>query len=498
MSVQSTAQASQVATTTVPRPAPGPAPRRRPVRLVALIATLGSLLFGYDTGVISGALPFMSLPTGQGGLGLSPAAEGVVTGALPLGAAVGALLGGALADAVGRRRGLLVLASVFLVGALGAALAPTYGVMVLFRVVLGVAVGGASTTVPVYLAEISPAAKRGSVVAVDQVMIVSGQLAAYAINAGIAAAYDDPSAWRWMLSVATLPAVALWVGMRVMPESPRWYVAHGREDEARTVLAQLADEAHPEDPEESIAAMRRSLASEEASGRAGLADLATPWILRIVAVGMGLSVIQQITGVNAIMYFAPTILASTGLGTNAALAATIANGVVSVLAALLGLWLVRVLPRKRLLAVGQGLIVVTLVGIGAISLATDGTGATWPVLILMLVFLVGQQGAVSPVTWVMLSEVFPLRVRGIGVGVSVLVQWVANAIISSTFPVLLARAGLGPVFLVFAALNVIALLLAQRFLPETSRMTLEDIERHWAPVGSSASSPSRESTRAQS
>ncbi|WP_315501040.1 sugar porter family MFS transporter [Actinomyces radicidentis] len=481
MSVQSATQASQAASPAVQQPVRGSAPRRRPVRLVALIATLGSLLFGYDTGVISGALPFMSLPADQGGLGLGPAAKGVVTGALPLGAAVGALLGGALADAIGRRRGLLVLASVFLAGALGTALAPGYGVMVLFRVVLGVAVGGASTTVPVYLAEISPAAKRGSVVAVDQVMIVSGQLAAYAINAGIAAAYDDPTAWRWMLSVATLPAVALWVGMRVMPESPRWYVSHGRDDDARTVLTQLADDAHPEDPEETIAGMRRSLASEEQVGRVRLTDLATPW-MRIVAVGMGLSVIQQITGVNAIMYFAPTILASTGLGTNAALAATIANGVVSVLAALLGLWLVRVLPRKRLLAVGQGLIVATLVGIGAISLATDGTGATWPVLLLMLVFLVGQQGAVSPVTWVMLSEVFPLRVRGVGVGVSVLVQWVANAIISSTFPVLLARAGLGPVFLVFAALNVIALLLAQRFLPETSRMTLEDIERHWAPA----------------
>ncbi|WP_303323400.1 sugar porter family MFS transporter [Actinomyces radicidentis] len=481
MSVQSATQASQAASPAVQQPVRGSAPRRRPVRLVALIATLGSLLFGYDTGVISGALPFMSLPADQGGLGLGPAAKGVVTGALPLGAAVGALLGGALADAIGRRRGLLVLASVFLAGALGTALAPGYGVMVLFRVVLGVAVGGASTTVPVYLAEISPAAKRGSVVAVDQVMIVSGQLAAYAINAGIAAAYDDPTAWRWMLSVATLPAVALWVGMRVMPESPRWYVSHGRDDDARTVLTQLADDAHPEDPEETIAGMRRSLASEEQVGRVRLTDLATPR-MRIVAVGMGLSVIQQITGVNAIMYFAPTILASTGLGTNAALAATIANGVVSVLAALLGLWLVRVLPRKRLLAVGQGLIVATLVGIGAISLATDGTGATWPVLLLMLVFLVGQQGAVSPVTWVMLSEVFPLRVRGVGVGVSVLVQWVANAIISSTFPVLLARAGLGPVFLVFAALNVIALLLAQRFLPETSRMTLEDIERHWAPA----------------
>ncbi len=481
MSVQSATQASQAASPAVQQPVRGSARRRRPVRLVALIATLGSLLFGYDTGVISGALPFMSLPADQGGLGLGPAAKGVVTGALPLGAAVGALLGGALADAIGRRRALLVLASVFLAGALGTALAPVYGVMVLFRVVLGVAVGGASTTVPVYLAEISPAAKRGSVVAVDQVMIVSGQLAAYAINAGIAAAYDDPTAWRWMLSVATLPAVALWVGMRVMPESPRWYVSHGRDDDARTVLTQLADDAHPEDPEETIAGMRRSLASEEQVGRVRLTDLATPW-MRIVAVGMGLSVIQQITGVNAIMYFAPTILASTGLGTNAALAATIANGVVSVLAALLGLWLVRVLPRKRLLAVGQGLIVATLVGIGAISLATDGTGATWPVLLLMLVFLVGQQGAVSPVTWVMLSEVFPLRVRGVGVGVSVLVQWVANAIISSTFPVLLARAGLGPVFLVFAALNVIALLLAQRFLPETSRMTLEDIERHWAPA----------------
>ena len=447
--------------------------RPLPIWAVALIATLGSLLFGYDTGVISGALPFMAHPVDQGGLGLSDVAEGIITAALPIGAAFGSVFGGNLSDRYGRRRMLLWLAVIFFVGAVGAALSPTVHFLAFFRVVLGLAVGGASTTVPVYLAEVSPAERRGSIVAVDQVMIVTGQLLAYTNNALIAHLYGESSSWRWMLLLASIPAIGLWVGMRLMPESPRWYVAQNREADARRSLERVA----AEHVDAQIDEIRSTIDKSDSQESLGWAALRRPWVLRIVVIGMGLSVIQQITGVNAIMYYAPRILESTGIGTNAALTATIANGVISVLAALVGLLLVRRLPRKKLLALGQSLIIFSLLGIGVISLVTHGQGATWLVLALMLVFLTGQQGAVSPVTWVMISEVFPLRIRGLGVGLSVLVQWLANALITFSFPVLLGLVGLGPVFMTFAVLNVVALVLAARKLPETSNRTLEEIEQ---------------------
>ena len=447
--------------------------RPLPIWAVALIATLGSLLFGYDTGVISGALPFMAHPVDQGGLGLSDVAEGIITAALPIGAAFGSVFGGNLSDRYGRRRMLLWLAVIFFVGAVGAALSPTVHFLAFFRVVLGLAVGGASTTVPVYLAEVSPAERRGSIVAVDQVMIVTGQLLAYTNNALIAHLYGESSSWRWMLLLASIPAIGLWVGMRLMPASPRWYVAQTREADARRSLDRVA----AEHVDAQIDEIRSTIDKSDSQESLGWAALRRPWVLRIVVIGMGLSVIQQITGVNAIMYYAPRILESTGIGTNAALTATIANGVISVLAALVGLLLVRRLPRKKLLALGQSLIIFSLLGIGVISLVTDGQGATWLVLALMLVFLTGQQGAVSPVTWVMISEVFPLRIRGLGVGLSVLVQWLANALITFSFPVLLGLVGLGPVFMTFAVLNVVALVLAARKLPETSNRTLEEIEQ---------------------
>lgn len=261
--------------------------------------------------------------------------------------------------------------------------------------------------------------------------------------------------------------------MRLMPESPRWYVAQNREADARRSLERVA----AEHVDAQIDEIRSTIDKSDSQESLGWAALRRPWVLRIVVIGMGLSVIQQITGVNAIMYYAPRILESTGIGTNAALTATIANGVISVLAALVGLLLVRRLPRKKLLALGQSLIIFSLLGIGVISLVTDGQGATWLVLALMLVFLTGQQGAVSPVTWVMISEVFPLRIRGLGVGLSVLVQWLANALITFSFPVLLGLVGLGPVFMTFAVLNVVALVLAARKLPETSNRTLEEIEQ---------------------
>jgi len=457
------------------------------MRLAAFAITLGGLLFGYDTGVIAGALPYMTRPADQGGLDLGAQGEGLVTSSLLVGAAFGALLAGRLADRHGRRRTVLALAVVFFLGALGTALAPGLGAMVAARVVLGLAVGGASATVPVFLAELAPKEKRGTYVAVDQLMIVTGQLLAYTTNALLANSVDSPHTWRYMLAVASLPAVALWIGVHLVPETSRWYAARARYGEALTTLRRSRPADH--DSVGELMEMVDVTHEERSRERLGWRELRVPWVRRLLVVGIGVAVIQQVSGVNTIMYYSPLLLELTGLATDAALTATIANGVVSVLGALIGLRIVRRLRRRTMLLVGQAGILGALLALGAaFAVAVEpalaagdvpSAAASYTVLGFMLVFLLFQQAALSPVTWVMLSEVFPLRLRGLGMGIAVFLHWCVNAAISFAFPVLIEAAGGATTFLVFALVNVGAIVFARRMIPETSGQSLEELEAHF-------------------
>jgi len=372
--------------------------------------TFGGLLFGYDTGVISGALPFMARPREDGGLGLTPLAEGVVASSLVLGAAFGALFGGRLCDRHGRRRTILGLAVLFFVGALGTALAPGLAVLVVFRVLLGLAVGGASATVPVFIAELAPAERRGRLVTQNELMIVTGQLLAFTSNAVIAKTVGKGGVWRWMLAIATVPAVLLWFGMLFVPESPRWLASRGRFDDAARTLGLIRD-AQVVDTE--LAEIRRRVTADAQEPQAGRRDLSTPWVRRIVTFGFGLAALTQLTGVNSIMYFAPTILLDMGLGTQAALTATIANGVVAVLAVSTGMWLLGRFGRRPMLLTGQIGVIVSLVLIAFCFLVLPESAArSYLVLASMLTFLLFMQGCIATVFWLMLSEIFPLLLRG--------------------------------------------------------------------------------------
>lgn len=447
------------------------------VKVIAMIATLGGLLFGYDTGVISGALLFMG-----NDLHLTPFTTGLVTSSLLFGAAFGALASGHFAAAAGRRKIILVLAVIFAIGAIGTALAPDVEWMIFFRLVLGVAVGGASATVPVYIAEMAPANKRGQLVTMQELMIVSGQMLAYISNAGFNAVWGGDTTWRWMLAVATVPAVLLWFGMLFMPDSPRWYAMKGRLAEARQVLERTRAK---QDVEWELTEIEETLAEEQHETRPRLRELRQPWLFKLFLIGVGIAVIQQLTGVNTIMYYAPTMLKAVGMSDNAALIATIANGVISVLMTFVGIWLLGRIGRRTMTMLGQFGCTACLVFIGAVSYfmpeAVNGQPdvlRSYIVLLGMLMFLSFQQGALSPVTWLLLSEIFPTRLRGIFMGGAVFAMWIANFLISLMFPILLASVGLSGAFFIFALIGIGGAIFVVRFVPETRNRSLEQIEHY--------------------
>lgn len=445
------------------------------LKKITIISTFGGLLFGYDTGVINGALPFMSE---QDQLNLTPFTEGLVASSLLLGAALGAVFGGRLSDSKGRRKNILYLAVLFFIATLGCTFAPNTTVMIAFRFLLGIAVGGASVTVPTFLAEMSPAEQRGRMVTQNELMIVTGQLLAFTFNAILGSALGDTAhVWRYMLVIASLPAVLLWFGMLIVPESPRWLASKGKIGDASRVLRQVREEQRAK---EELKEIEKSLANESKTEKATLKDLNVPWVRRILFIGLGIAVVQQITGVNSIMYYGTEILKNAGFGMQAALIGNIANGVISVLATFVGIWLLGKVGRRPMLLTGLIGTTSALLLIGIFSLTMEGTQALpYIVLSLTVTFLAFQQGAISPVTWLMLSEIFPQKLRGLGMGVTVFCLWIVNFFVGLLFPVLMAGIGLSATFFIFVILGLGAIAFVKKFLPETKDRSLEELETYF-------------------
>jgi major inositol transporter-like SP family MFS transporter len=453
----------------------GVAKQRSPksfLQLIMISATFGGLLFGYDTGVLNGALPFMSA---EDQLNLTPVTEGLVTSSLLIGAAIGAFFGGRLADKYGRRKTILNLAVLFFLAAIGTALAPNVTVMVIFRFFLGLAVGGASSMVPPFLAEMAPAEKRGRMVTQNELMIVGGQFLAYVFNAilGVTMA-DTGHVWRYMLIICAIPAIALFIGMLVVPESPRWLAAKGRQAEALAVLKRIRD---PKRAESEFKEIQEAVKKDVNAEKSSLKDFATPWLKRILLIGIGVAVVNQITGVNSIMYYGTQILVESGFGTQAALIANIANGAISVIACCVGIYFVGKVNRRPMLIIGLAGTTTSLLLIAIFSNVLAGTDALpYVVLSLTVTFLAFMQGSVGPVTWLVIAELFPQKVRGIGAGISVFFLWVVNAIIGFSFPILLGTIGLSATFFVFVGLGVAGIWFIYKYMPETNGKSLEELE----------------------
>lgn len=448
--------------------------QRKRLHQITLVATFGGLLFGYDTGVINGAFPSL-----KEGMALTPTTEGLVMSVLLIGAALGSICGGKLADYFGRRKYLLCLSFVFFFGAMISALSPNITVLLIARFLLGYAVGGASVTAPAFISEVAPTEMRGKLTGLNEVAIVIGQLAAFAINAVIGYVWGElPNVWRYMLVVQAIPAMSLLIGMWSSPESPRWLISKNRREEALTILKQIRPADRAKKEFDDIVTLIDIEAAKKLSSKGSLSIIFnTPWILKLLLVGIAWAAIQQTTGVNVIMYYGTEILRTAGFSDRTSLICNVLNGVFSVGGMIFGVtFLVDRFKRKTLIIAGFALMATLHLIIAGADYSLIGDMKATVIWLLGALFVGVMQGTMGFLTWVVLAELFPLKFRGLSMGISVFFMWIMNAIVSYLFPVLQAKLGLGPVFLILAVINYLVILFVVFALPETSNKSLEQLE----------------------
>ena len=440
------------------------------IGLTSGTAALGGLLFGYDTGVVSGALLYLKKEFG----GLSSFQQELVTSLLLVGCMVGAFAGGRVADRVGRRPTLAVTALVFVAGVLLAAFAADFPMLLVARFIIGLAVGTSSMVVPLYIGEVAPARARGGLVSLNQLAITVGILAAYLVDYGLSGSGN----WRLMFGLAAIPAGVLFIGMLFQKESPHWLIGQGRDEEARHVLERLRG---PDDDIEEETEQVRQLGRHTS----GLRELLKPQVRPALTMGILLAVFQQITGVNTVIYYAPTLLAGAGLGSSSAILAEVAVGGVNVLLTIVAVWLMDRVGRRPLLLIGTTGMLIGLVTVACAFLGGDHlTGSAAIVAIVGLMFFQGSFAiGLGPVFWLLIAEIYPLKVRGTAMGVATIANWGADFIVTISFLTLLnAISGVGT-FLLFAFLTLVALIYFRIKVPETKGRSLQQIESELETAG---------------
>jgi len=446
-------------------------PHRKRIGLISIVACLGGLLFGYDTGVANGAEGPMAQE-----LGLSLLQLGIVISSLIFAAAVGALIGGKISDAIGRRKMIILLAMMFFVGVLFVVFSPGFEILVAGRIILGLAVGGASTVVPVYLAELAPYEIRGSITGRNELAIVVGQFTAFVVNAILGATLGHiDGVWRIMFGICALPAIALFFGMLRMPESPRWLVEKGRYDEALAVLKTVRseDRALAE-----FGQVEQVTEDEKKGNQLSFKEiLSNKWLRRIVFVGIGVAVTQQLTGINSIMYYGTRVLEESGFTETAALMANTVFGLAAVIGGIIALRNMDRLDRRKTFFIGLFLTTIChcLVGIAGMLLPEGNPARPYVIAVLVTLFVLSMQSFLNIAVWVWLAEIFPLEIRGLAIGIAVFFGWFVNGLLALYVPTLLNALGLGTFFL-FAIIGVIMLGFLWHEVPETRGRSLESLE----------------------
>ncbi|ALZ82863.1 MULTISPECIES: sugar porter family MFS transporter [Pseudomonas] len=430
-----------------------------------LMAALAGLMFGLDIGVISGATKFI-----QQEFQISDQMIEWIVSSMMAGAALGALGAGSLSAKLGRKKSLMLGAVLFVVGSVLCGLATSPTMLIFARFLLGLAIGIASFTAPLYLAEVAPENIRGSMISLYQLMITAGILLAFLSNT----AFSYYEAWRWMLGIIAIPGVLFLIGVFALPDSPRWLIMAGRREEAIKVLHKLrGDEKviqqEVAEIEEQLKVPQKgwSLFKENANFR------------RSVGLGVLLQVVQQFTGMNVVMYYAPRIFEGMGYDTAAQMWFTAAVGLTNVLATFIAIFLVDKWGRKPILYTG---FVVMAVGLGVVgSMLGAGNlshGQQTFTVVMLLIFIVGFAMSAGPLIWTLCSEVQPLKGRDFGIGCSTFTNWIANMIVGATFLTMLGTLGQGTTFWIYAGLNVVFIFLVFLLVPETKGVTLERIERN--------------------
>ncbi|MBE6180215.1 sugar porter family MFS transporter [Staphylococcus xylosus] len=429
-------------------------------KLIFFLGALGGLLYGYDMGVISGALLFI-----RDDIPLNSFTEGLVVSSMLVGAIFGSGASGPMSDRLGRRRVVFIIAIIYIVGALILAFAPSMPILVLGRLIIGLAVGGSTAIVPVYLSEMAPTEQRGSLSSLNQLMITIGILSSYLINY----AFTPIEGWRWMLGLAIVPSVILLIGVAFMPESPRWLLEHRSEKAARDVMKLTFKDS---EIDKEIADMKEINSISESTWNV----LKSPWLRPTLIIGSIFALLQQIIGINAIIYYAPTIFNKAGLGNATSILGTVGIGTVNVLITIVAIMIIDKIDRKRLLVIGNIGMVASLL-IMAVLIWTIGIqSSAWIIVACLTLFIIFFGFTWGPVLWVMLPELFPMRARGAATGVAALVLSIGSLLVAQFFPILTDVLPVEQVFLIFAAIGICALIFVIKYLPETRGRSLEEIE----------------------
>ncbi len=435
--------------------------------IVAIVASLGGLLSGYDTGVISGALLFINETWV-----LLDTLQGFLVSSVLIGAVIGAATNGILADIFGRKKIIMATAVIFILGSILCAFAPNVYVLILSRIFVGFAVGIVNFVVPLYLSEVSPKNLRGTLVSLYQWAITAGILFSYFINAVFAQAVYN---WRWMLFAGVVPGLVLFIGMCFMSDTPRWLVSKNRDDEAKKVFSKIEPDI---EPEKEIAEIKETLVDN----RQEKAFRLKKWMLMPFVVGIGIMFAQICTGINTIIYYAPTIFKTAGFDSNlTAIYATTGIGVVNFIMTIVAVFFTDRIGRKPLLYFGLTGVMLSLFALGT-SFAFAGvlgSSLKWVAVGSLVTYIICFAMSLGPIGWILVSEVFPLRIRGIAMSVCTVSNFAFNFFVVGSFPVLLHRIGGAWTFWIFGIVSILCIIFVYFFVPETKGISLEQIESNW-------------------